>query len=84
MARYLIQLSYSNEAMANLISNPQDRGAVMRDLNQRLGGKMVSTVDFPDNESIEAPNDSDLCFRRLQGFQDNRSHTHGRSGAIHG
>ena len=66
MARYLTQLSYTSEAMAHLISNPQDRGAVIRDLGQRLGGKvetfdycfvdyhLVMIVEFPDNESVEA------------------------------
>ena len=66
MARYLAQFSYTSEAMAHLISNPQDRGAVMRDLIQRLGGNvetydfcfgdyhLVSIVEFPDNESVEA------------------------------
>ena len=66
MARYLVQLSYTTEAMSHLINNPQDRGAVMRDLNQRLGGNietfdfsfgdyhLVSIVEFPNNESIEA------------------------------
>ena len=66
MARYLAQFSYTSEAMAHLINNPQDRGAVMRDLIQRLGGTvetydfcfgdyhLVSIVEFPDNESVEA------------------------------
>ena len=66
MARYMVQLSYTSEAMAHLINNPQDRGAVMRDLIQRLGGNvetydfcfgdyhLVSIVEFPDNESVEA------------------------------
>ena len=66
MPRYLTQVSYTSEAMSHLISNPQDRGAVIRDLFQRLGGE-VETFDFcfgdyhllmivelPDNESIEA------------------------------
>ena len=66
MARYLTQLTYTSESMAHLISNTQDRGAVIRDLCQRLGGKvetfdycfgdyhLVSIVEFPDNESMEA------------------------------
>ena len=66
MARYLTQVSYTSEAMSHLISNPQDRGAVMRDLFRRLGGKvetfdfcfgdyhLVAIVEFPDNESAEA------------------------------
>ena len=52
--------------MATLVRNPDDRGAVLRALVQRLGGKietfdfcfgdyhLVSIVEFPDNESMEA------------------------------
>ena len=66
MARYLAQVSYTSEAMSHLINNPQDRGAVMGDLIQRLGGRvetydfcfgdyhLVMIVEFPDNESVEA------------------------------
>ena len=66
MARYLIQITYTSEAMSYLISNPEDRGAVIRDLCQRLGGKVETfdfcfgeyhlaiIVEFPDNESVEA------------------------------
>ncbi len=66
MARYLTQVSYTSDAMSHLISTPQDRGAVIRDLFQRLGGNVetydfcfgdyhvVSIVEFPDNESAEA------------------------------
>ncbi len=66
MARYLTQVSYTSEAMSHLINNPQDRGAVIRDLIQRLGGRvetydfcfgdfhLVTIVEFPDNESVEA------------------------------
>ena len=66
MARYLTQFSYTSEAMSHLINNPQDRGVVLRDLIQRLGGKvetydycfgdyhLVTIVEFPDNESVEA------------------------------
>ena len=66
MARYLLQLSYTSQAMATLVKNPEDRGAVLRELSQRLGGKietfdycfgdyhLVSIVEFPDNETMEA------------------------------
>ena len=66
MARYLAQFSYTNDAMAHLINNPQDRGALFSELMQRLGGKvetydfcfgdyhLVTIVEFPDNESVEA------------------------------
>ena len=66
MARYLAQFSYTSEAMSHLISNPQERGAVIGELFERLGGKVetydfcfgdyhvVTIVEFPDNESAEA------------------------------
>ena len=66
MARYLVQLSYTSEAMARLVRNPQDRGASLQELIARLGGKVESfdfcfgeyqvtiIVEFPDNETMEA------------------------------
>ena len=68
MVRYLIQGRYTNEAVDNLITHPEDRGAVIRDLLDRLGGKVVtfdysfghyhfvSIVEVPNNESMEALN----------------------------
>ena len=30
MARYLIQFSYTSDAISNMVKNPQDRAAVLR------------------------------------------------------
>ena len=66
MARYLLLLSYTSEAMATLVSNPQDRGEILRERIQRLGGRIetfdfcfgtyhvASIIEFPDDESMEA------------------------------
>ena len=66
MARYLFQLSYTSEAMSTLISNPQDRGAIIRERIQRLGGRIetfdfcfgtyhvATIIEFPDDETMEA------------------------------
>ena len=66
MARYLFQISYTSEAMARLVKNPQDRGAIMREHTQLLGGKIetfdfcfgtyhvATIVEYPDDETMEA------------------------------
>lgn len=42
MAHYLIQLTYTPEAWASLIKNPQDRTQVLKPVLDKLGGKFVS------------------------------------------
>ena len=66
MARYLALTSYTSEAMAKLVNNPEDRGATLRELIERLGGRIetfdfcfgdyqVATImGFPDDETMEA------------------------------
>ena len=66
MAAYLIQASYSSEAIGALIKNPQDRTAVVRKACENLGGKLVGLwlafgdydiagiIDLPDNTSAVA------------------------------
>ena len=66
MARYLVLASYTSEAMARLVENPEDRGATLRELIERLGGKIhtfdycfgdyqVATImEFADDETMEA------------------------------
>ncbi len=66
MARYLAQVSYTSDAMAMLVNKPEDRGARLRELIERLGGR-IETFDFcfgefqvatimvfPDDETMEA------------------------------
>ena len=66
MARYMVQFSYSNESVSELVKNPQDRTAVARALVERLGGKLeafyysfgdydgVVIVEIPDNAGAMA------------------------------
>ena len=66
MSRYLTMASYTIEAMARMVNHPQDRGAVLRELIERLGGEVITfdfcfgayhvamIVEFPDDETMEA------------------------------
>ena len=40
MSSYLIQVSYSTEALASLIKNPQNRSEVVRKAVEKLGGTL--------------------------------------------
>ena len=53
MARYMIQASYSNQGIADLVSNPQDRAAAIRPLIERMGGKLESfDYAFGDYDAV--------------------------------
>ena len=66
MARYLLQVSYTSDATAKLLSNPQDRGEILREHAQRLGGRIetfdfcfgtyhvATIIEYPDDETMEA------------------------------
>ncbi len=66
MAKYLWQITYSDAALAELVRHPQDRGAVISELFERLGGKveafhhalgeydLIVIAEFPDNETLAA------------------------------
>lgn len=66
MAHYLLQVSYTPEAWAALVRNPQDRGEAVRGPIEKLGGKVeriwlafgeddvVGIVDMPDNVAAAA------------------------------
>jgi uncharacterized protein with GYD domain len=66
MPKYLIQVAYSDDALADLVRQPEDRGAVISELVDRLGGKVeafyhslgqydiVIIAEFPDNETVAA------------------------------
>ena len=66
MARYMIQASYNNQGVVDLVKNPQDRSAAIGPLIEGLGGKMhsfdycfgeydaVVMVELPDNVSMAA------------------------------
>ena len=66
MTRYMIQASYNNQGVVDLVKNPQDRSAVIRPLIEGMGGKMHSfdycfgeydvlvIAELPDNVSMAA------------------------------
>jgi len=41
MGRYMIQASYTKEAAAALVQNPEDRSLVIRPLIEQLGGRLL-------------------------------------------
>ncbi len=42
MAIYMTHFSYTSEAWANLVKNPEDRGAPLKALLEKLGGRLIS------------------------------------------
>jgi uncharacterized protein with GYD domain len=60
MASYLVQVSYTPEALSALIAKPQDRSAVVAKVIEKLGGKPIgSWLSFGDYDLvmiIEMPN----------------------------
>jgi len=63
MPSYLLQASYTTEALAALVKNPQNRTEIIRKTVKNLGGKLIGSwmsfgdqdvvliVDMPDNAS---------------------------------
>jgi uncharacterized protein with GYD domain len=41
MALYMTQFSYTSEAWATLVKNPEDRGAVFKALVEKMGSRLV-------------------------------------------
>jgi uncharacterized protein with GYD domain len=66
MARYLVQASYSQQGISDMIKNPHDRAASVRPVLERMGGSVeafyfalgdfdiVAIFDVPDNVSATA------------------------------
>ena len=66
MPSYLVQTSYTTEALSALMKNPQNRTDVVRKAIEKLGGKLVGAwmsfgeqdivliMDMPDNVSAAA------------------------------
>ena len=53
MARYLFQASYTSEAWAAQVSNPQNRIEVIRPVIERLGGRLESAYfSFGDYDVV--------------------------------
>jgi uncharacterized protein with GYD domain len=66
MPSYLVQVSYSIDALASLVKKPQDRTEVVRKAIEKIGGSLeglwfsfgdydvVALIDMPDNSSAAA------------------------------
>jgi len=66
MAKFLVQLTYSDSTLAELVKHPEDRGPVISEWVARLGGNIeiaywcfgnydrVFIAEFPDNETMGA------------------------------
>ncbi len=66
MSLYMTQFSYTREAWAALVKNPEDRGAVFQALMEKLGGRLldiyycfgeydgVVIYELPDNTTATA------------------------------
>ena len=52
MAHYLIQATYSKQGITDLISDPQDRAAIVKSVIERLGGTMNSFF-FPSETTMQ-------------------------------
>jgi uncharacterized protein with GYD domain len=66
MALYMVQGAYTAEAIAMMAKNPQDRSVPVRELAQKLGGRLISLyycfgeydvlglVELPDDTAATA------------------------------
>jgi len=53
MSYYLIQATYSKQGITDLISDPQDRAAIVKSVIERMGGTMNSFFfSFGDYDAI--------------------------------
>jgi uncharacterized protein with GYD domain len=61
MALYMIQGTYTAEAWATMTKNPQDRSIPIRELAQKLGGRLVDVYycfgEYDVVVLVEAPDD---------------------------
>ena len=62
MALYLVQAAYTTEAIAAMAKNPQDRSVPVKELLQKLGGRMIgfyySFGEYDGVGIVELPDDS--------------------------
>jgi uncharacterized protein with GYD domain len=61
MAFYMVQAAYTAEAWATMVKNPQDRSVPLRELAQKLGGRLISLYfcfgEYDVVSILEAPDD---------------------------
>ena len=62
MAFYMIQGAYTTEAIATMAKNPQDRSVPVRELVQKIGGRLISFYfcfgEYDVVVLVELPDDS--------------------------
>jgi uncharacterized protein with GYD domain len=62
MPLYMVQFAYTPEAWADLVENPQDRSAAVRELTEALGGRLLSWyLSFGEYDGVliyEAPDNA--------------------------
>ena len=65
MAFYMIQGAYTVEAIATMAKNPQDRSVPVRELLQKIGGRLISFYfcfgEYDVVVLVELPDDSAGC-----------------------
>jgi uncharacterized protein with GYD domain len=81
MPRYLLQVSYSEEAVAGMVKNPEDRSAAVRAGVESAGGKLeslyfafgpddaIAIVELPDNVTAAALSMAVTATGRYSSFQ---------------
>ena len=93
MPTYMTQFSYTASASAALVKNPEDRGAAVAALMEKLGGRMLNTYyTFGEYDGVvifEAPEDITAMARYphrdrgrpSKGNQDKKAFFDGRGDA---
>jgi uncharacterized protein with GYD domain len=81
MPRYLLQVSYSEEAVVGMIKDPEDRTGPVRAACESAGGKLealyfafgpddaIAIVEFPDNVTAAAVSMAVMATGRYSSFQ---------------
>ncbi len=71
MALYMIQATYTAEAWAALAKNPQDRRIPMREVEQKLGGRLIDVYycfgEYDVVVLIELPDDNAALATAIAG-----------------
>jgi uncharacterized protein with GYD domain len=71
MALYMVQAAYTAEALATMAKNPQDRSVPVRELLQKVGGRLIGFYFcFGEDDVVvlyEAPDDTTATAIALAG-----------------
>ena len=72
MAFYMIQGAYTVEAIATMAKNPQDRSVPVRELVQKIGGRLISFYfcfgEYDVVVLVELPDDSAATAVAMAGI----------------